>query len=402
MLTRPAVATSTPSALLLKAARTYGTPLYLYDLGILRDRVSGILSVLSSHIDLLYSLKANPSLAICEVLARLGLGADVASAGELVISHHANFDPAKIMVAAPHKCQDLLSGLRSTPETLLSLDSISEFETLAGRDLQCRCLLRLRPESPESSGMSAFSRFGITYADLSHYSRKFLASGIRIVGFHIYSGSQFLDTTHVIRTLQNAFDLCSRAADQLGIVPDRLSLGGGFGIPYAKEDQELNLERIADELGRLAERIAPARISLELGRYLVGPCGWYLTSVVATQSCNGHPAVVVDGGVHHRADICGLNLRSRGGPPIVLESELTERVFPTDVLGCLCLPSDILASACLLPMLAPGKVLAFSNSGAYGLSAAPVAFLGHASPPEIAVDGEGFSVLRPGGFQKTF
>lgn len=398
MRSRPAVASSTPSAVLLRAAQTYGTPLYLYDVGVLSDRIATTLSFFAD-IEIFYSLKANPSLAVCSRVASLGLGADVASAGELAVAEEANFAPGKTLVAGPYKCEELIAGLRCTPEMLVSIDSISEFGTLAKSELKCSCLLRLRPEfrDPDLGNMGAFSRFGIPYGDLIQHSGVFLNSGLRIAGFHVYSGSQILDVRQVIRSLRQAFELCDRAATCTGVVPQRLSLGGGFGIPYASGEQELNLEPIGEELARMSASIAPARISLELGRYLVGPCGWYITSVVAVQSCNSRPAVVVDGGVHHRADICGLNLASRGLPPTVLTGEQDGPLSATNVLGCLCLPNDVLAVDCPLPTLCAGNILAFPNSGAYGLSAAPVGFLGHATPVEVAVDGDKLSIARPRG-----
>ena len=388
--------------MLLRAAESYGTPLYLYDLGHLQDRVAATLSFLPQSVDLLYSLKANPSLKICGLLSQLGLGADVASEGELEIAREANFPSHKTMVAGPYKSRELLSRLRSNPDVLLSIDSISEFESLTARGLSCRSLLRLRPDLhlPELGNMSDFSRFGIPYSDLAECPTRFRSSDIQIAGFHVYSGSQILQAQQVIESLERAVALCNRAADCIGVFPERLNLGGGFGIPYARGEQELDLEPIAKELAVLSEKVKPARISLELGRYLVGPCGWYLTSVVAKQTRNGHPAVVVDGGVHHRADICGLNLPSRGHPPVVLMKDSGQPLSPTEVLGCLCLPNDVLATNCPLPPLSNGTVLAFPNSGAYGLSAAPTAFLGHSTPAEVGAYGDQLCILRPRGSAK--
>jgi diaminopimelate decarboxylase len=392
------VVNTTPTVL-LRAAERYGTPLYLYDLQNLRDRVAAILAILPSHVNLLYSLKANPSLGLCALFARWGLGADVASEGEFAIACEAKFAPQRTMVAGPYKSPALLSCLRSTPEVLLSIDSISEFETLSSSGFTGAALLRLRPEFDvsESGSMGSFSRFGIPYADLTQRSPDLDRSLIRIVGFHVYSGSQMLQASEVIRSLRHAFDLCKRAADRTGVVPDRLNLGGGLGIPYASGERELDIGPVADELARLSERAAPARITLELGRYLVGPCGWYITRVVATQSRNGRPAVVVDGGVHHRADVCGLNLPSRGRPPILLGEQPSQTLSPTEVLGCLCLPSDVLATDCPLPTLSPGDILAFPSSGAYGLSASPLTFLSHSVPCEVAVSGDEVWVLRARG-----
>src|SRR5207248_10525119 len=104
---------------------------------------------------------------------------------------------------------------------------------------------------------------------------------LRVVGFHVFAGSQVLDAAAVVQHLRDAQDQCHRAADVLGLVPEFIDLGGGFGVPYGPGERELDLAPIGDELGRLAERVAPAQILMELGRYLVAQSGWYLTTVLA-------------------------------------------------------------------------------------------------------------------------
>jgi diaminopimelate decarboxylase len=122
-----------------------------------------------------------------------------------------------------------------------------------------------------------------------------------------------------------------------------------------------------------------------LGRFLVAQAGWYLVSVVGHQSHQGRPAVVVDGGTHQRADLCGLQLSTRARPPLVLGSASAE-TRATDVLGCLSLPADVLASECPLPPLETGIVLAFADAGAYGLWSSPALFHGSPLPAEVAFD----------------
>src|SRR5262249_53428226 len=149
----------------------------------------------------------------------------------------------------------------------------------------------------------------------------------------------------------------------------------GRGTPswtWGPEDRELDLDAVGAEVRRLVERSAPARLLIELGRYIIAPGGWYLTTVIAHQTHGGRPAVVVDGGSHQRGDLCGLGLRHRAFAPVALSSR-GERREPTAVLGCLSLPADVLVEARVLPELAPGDVLAFPNAGAYGLGASPFA-----------------------------
>src|SRR5262249_16504596 len=143
----------------------------------------------------------------------------------------------------------------------------------------------------------------------------------------------------------------------------------------------------------LVVRAAPARLVIELGRYLVAQAGWYLTTVIAEQTHRGRRAVVVDGGVHQRGDLCGVGLRQRGVPPIVLDRpELP--LTPTAIRVCLSLPRAVLAEACPLPPLPPGDVLAFPNAGAYGLYASPCLFHAHPPPAEVAFEETRIELLR--------
>jgi diaminopimelate decarboxylase len=285
--------------------------------------------------------------------------------------------------------------LRSVPEAVISLDSVDELQLLAEEEPPRRALLRLRPNFRCDAVLAAGSdsRHGLLFEELL-CCRDYVASrGIRVVGFHIYAGSQVLDAAAVVQHLRGGLDLCFRAADVLGIAPEVIDVGGGFGIPYGPEDRALDLAWIGSELEALAERAAPARLVLELGRYLVAESGWYLTTVLGRQTHAGRKAVVVDGGIHQRGDMCNLGLRRRAFPPVVLEPRTSPRV-PTDVLGCLSHPCDVLAEGSSLPALSPGDVLAFPNAGAYGLQAAPCLFHGHPLPAEVAFDQGRLEVLR--------
>jgi diaminopimelate decarboxylase len=255
-------------------------------------------------VGLFYSFKANPSLGLCGVMAGAGLGADVVSAGELITALEAGFSPERIFVSGPYKSPEMLSYLDSLPEAILSIDSVSELRGLTGRDSaqrpaplrRHRALLRLRPDFGSAAVVAtgAGSRFGTPFDDLSHCREYLDSPGLRVIGFHVFCGSQVLDAAQVVRHLRGSLQLCLRAADRLGITPELLNLGGGFGVPYGPEEEALDLASVVEELQALVHQAAPARIVLELGRYLVAPAGWYLTSVVARQTHAGREAVVVD------------------------------------------------------------------------------------------------------------
>ncbi len=380
---------------LLDIVRRYGTPTYAFDLRRLRAQVEKLRAHFPAAVEILYSLKANASLGICDVLSGCGIGADVASAGELATAVEAGFPPQQIFVAGPFKLPETVAQIRSLPEAVISVDSPSELRMLADHRVPNPIVLRLRPDFGSQAVVAAGhqSRFGFDSDDLRLCRELVNSRGVNVIGFHVFSGSQVLKAEGVIAHLRGALDVSLRTADALGIAPTLLNLGGGFGIPYAPADHELDLRIIGDELASITERLRSTRLVLELGRYLVAQAGWYLTSVLGHQTHQGRAAVVVDGGTHQRADMCGLCLRTKARPPLALDAPPSS-FTPVDVLGCLSLPADVLAESCLLPSLEPGNVLAFANAGAYGLWSSPAMFHGSPLPAEVAFDGAEIYLMR--------
>jgi len=386
-------AEAAPTEALRQVAATFGTPTYAYDLARLSRQVERLRVHIPPAVQILYSLKANPSLGLAGWLAERGFGAEVASIGELLTALEAGFQPEQILVGGPYKSPPVLARIGNLPGILLAIDSIDELRLLATGPH--RALLRLRPDFPITAAvaMGHSSRFGVSLEEVVSAGGLDNDIARNLVGFQVYCGSQVLDTAVAIRHLRSSLELALRAAERLKIEPAILDLGGGWGVPYSSDDRELDLAALGAELAALSSSLGPATIVLELGRYLVAQAGWYLTSVVAHQVHEGRAAVVVDGGVHQHADLCGLALRRRRLPPLVLEPR-DPAAAPTDVLGCLCLPNDVLVEVCQLPALALGDILAFPNAGAYGLTASPVGFLGHPAPAEIAFGNGAPSALR--------
>jgi diaminopimelate decarboxylase len=383
-----------PVEALREIARRYGTPAYAYDLRRVRAQAARLRDHLPPSVEVLYSLKANASLGLCGVLAGCGLGADVASPGELLTASAAGFPPERIFLTGPDKSPAVLAALAAAPGVTLSLDSVSELRLFAEQGRRYRAVLRLRPDFCSHAGCAAGpdSRFGLTADDLPR-CREFLdAPGVEVIGFHVFAGSQVLPLEAIAHHFESGLDQALRAAGSLGVAPQVIDIGGGFGVPYAPEDRELDLAAVGQLFRSLVARAAPARLVVELGRYLVAQAGWYLTAVIGEQTHHGRRAVVVDGGTHQRGDLCGLGLRRRAFAPVPLAAEGPPA--PTDVLGCLSLPGDVLIEAAALPPLARGDVLAFPNAGAYGLCASPCLFHGQSLPAEVAFDGPRLHLLR--------
>jgi diaminopimelate decarboxylase len=171
-----------------------------------------------------------------------------------------------------------------------------------------------------------------------------------------------------------------------------INLGGGFGIPYFEKDEALDLSPIRDNLAKLlSQAIRPhfpeARVVIELGRYLVGECGIYVTRVVDRKESRGRTYLVVDGGLHHQLAASGnFGQAIRRNYPLAIGNRM--RSAPEElvtIVGCLCTPLDVLGDNIVLPKADIGDLVVLFQAGAYGLTASPAAFLGHPLPAEILV-----------------
>jgi diaminopimelate decarboxylase len=210
-------------------------------------------------------------------------------------------------------------------------------------------------------------------------------------GFHIFSGSQNLRADALIEAQTNTVALAiSLAAVAPGPVK-HLNIGGGFGIPYFPGDTPLDLAPVAQNLSGLMDRIkaelGDVRVVIELGRYIVGEAGIYVSRIVDRKESRGKIFLITDGGLHHQLAASGnFGQVIRKNYPVAIGNRMDEPATETaDIVGCLCTPLDLLGDKVEIPVADVGDLVVIFQSGAYGLTASPTAFLSHAAPLEVLV-----------------
>jgi diaminopimelate decarboxylase len=215
--------------------------------------------------------------------------------------------------------------------------------------------------------------------------------GLDFHGFHIFSGAQNLRAAAIQEAQQKTIELALRLAADAPVPVRMLNIGGGFGIPYFPGEQALDVSAVGANLARLLlqvkQQLPQAQVVVELGRYFVGEAGIYVCRVIDRKISRGHVFLVTNGGLHHHLSASGnFGQVIRKNYPAIVGNKVigSEREFAS-VVGPLCTPLDLLADNMELAKAVVGDLVVVFQSGAYGLSASPTAFLGHPKPAEVLV-----------------
>jgi diaminopimelate decarboxylase len=385
-------------------ARRFGTPVYVYDAGVVADRYARLRRAMPERVDISYALKANPSLAVCALLARLGAGADAASRGELLLARAAGFEAGSVLMAGPAKSPEdhrlaLEMGIRAlhveSESELIRLDELAREADRGSQTVPVGLRVNTTAAIEEERsiiGGAGPRKFGIDEEQLhSALQRVARCGSLRMVGLHVFNASNVRSADRLVENASGILELAAKIASDLAAPLGYVDIGGGLGVPYRPGEDPLDVEVFGRGLGELlagAEGgpLSETRLIVEPGRYLVCEAGIYLCRVLEVKVSRGRNFVMVDGGIHHLlrpvllADPHTMVLANR-------VRTMPEDIF--DVAGPLCTGLDVLGKDVALPQPAPGDLIAVMCAGAYGYTESMTGFLSHPAPPEVVVrDGE--------------
>lgn len=380
------------------AQRVGKTPFYAYDRDLLTTRIQHVRQHLPAEVRLHYSIKANPMPALVQHMSSLVDGLDVASSSELKVALDTPLPVGHISFAGPGKTANELTQAIAAG-VIIHLESERELENVASSGsvlgIKPRVAIRVNPNFElKSSGMKmggGAKQFGIDSEQVPHLLKRVGALGLDFHGFHIFSGSQSLKSEAIIAAQSCTFELALRLSEDAPTPVRLLNIGGGFGIPYFPGETALDLKPIGDNLNRWLPRVKSllpsAEVVVELGRYLVGEAGVYVTRVIDRKISRGQIFLVTDGGMnHHLAASGNLGQVIRKNYPVAVANKMTrtEREVAS-VVGPLCTPLDLVADNMEMARADVGDLIVVFQSGAYGLTASPTSFLGHPVPVEVLV-----------------
>jgi len=365
-------------------AEAGGTPLFVYDNNIIGGQFARLKAAMPDGLAIYYSVTANPYEELLHFLGRYVDGFRIVSRGELERLKAAKLAGIPMTFAGPGKRDDELeAGIAAGATISVESEGEARRAILAAERLgiQPKLAVRVNPPFTIDGGALTFgscaSPFGIDAERVPSVIQGLIEAGVDWRGLHIFSAAHCLDTEALIQAHKAIIQCAGDIADELGLPIPELNLGGGFDVPCFDGDEPLDIYRMAgalhDTLREGPEMLATTRLSLELGRWLVGEAGVYLTRILdRTESC-GETFLTTDGGGHHllRATGCLLE-RGHGNFPIAVAEHFDE---PADekvtVTGCLATPHDLFGDQVMLPRAEPGDVIALFAAGAYGMTASP-------------------------------
>ena len=384
-----------------RIADVVGTPTWVYSASSMRRRYRSLATALTdagldAHIH--YAVKANDRLAVLRLFAGEGAGADVVSEGELRRAREAGVPANRIVFSGVGKSARELRLALAEDIAQINVESAEELDMLStladGMGRVARVALRINPDvdagtHAKISTGRARDKFGIPYDDaVALYQRAASLPGIQPVGLAVHIGSQILSLApyraaygrlaELVRTL--------RAAGQQVAVVD---CGGGLGIPYRNEPAPPPAALAGAIRGALHNM--DVRVVVEPGRWLVGPSGVLLASVVLEKQTQGSRFVVLDAAMNDLVRPAMYD--AWHGIVPVSAVDAVGAVTPADVVGPVCESGDTFARDRMLPSLAPDARVAILDAGAYG-SVMSSAYNARPVAAEVMVDGDNWSVIR--------
>lgn len=362
---------------------------YLYDLQALKDHAQRMKDALPDGCELYYAAKANAEAQVLHILGSIVDGFEAASGGELRWLHEQQ--PGRpLLFGGPGKLDSELELAVSLPDCTLHVESLGELERLAriaaGAGRQIPVFLRMNiavtglGETRLMMGGKA-TPFGMDEEALPiALHRLQLAPQLRLEGFHFHLMSHQRDADTHLNLVRQCLDTVYRWQETFGIHVRTVNVGGGLGVDYADATRSFDWQQFCTGLSQM-KRDDDLRLRFEPGRYVSAACGFYIMEVLDIKRNHGEYFAIGRGGTHHFRTPAA---QGHNHPFFVLRGHAPAEIEQKKItlVGQLCTPKDVLASAQPVDALAVGDSLVFSLAGAYAWNISHQNFLMH-PPPQM-------------------
>jgi len=398
------VETKYKEQMIKKLMDKYSRPFYFYDENIIARQIEILLKNFQPF-EFLYSIKANPFAPIVNFIAFKGLGADTASAEEVIIARKAGLTSNRIFYSSPGKIPDDL--VKTFGKSTIIADSYQELtlinELARQRKQIIKIGLRINPDYTIGDEKGTSSKFGVDEETLET-KKKYLKnlSNIKITGIHVHLRSQVLDPIHLYQYYERIFELALFCKEALGWNLEFINFGGGLGIVYSlSKDKPLNIKQLGIASIKLFQRFIDkldVRLLIETGRFAICEAGHYVTHIVDIKESRGEKYYIVENALNGFSRPAIANLISAyaypesnlpGSEPLFTAKDafefsiLNKKCSPLEkvcIVGNLCTATDIMAKDIMLPKADIDDILVVSKAGSYAYSLSPLLFASQPLP----------------------
>jgi diaminopimelate decarboxylase len=381
-------------------ADNFQTPLYVYDQNKIVENYNKLKDAFEKYYEnfaIHYSVKANTNLHILKLFNSIGCGADCSSPVEFKIVKEAGFEDNKIIYTGNYESLEDFETLKNN-EIIINLDDLNSFDKLLSIKKPDLISFRINPgigrggfEGITTGGTDA--KFGIPYEKLGEAYQKALDAGITRFGIHMMTGSNNLEPYYFAEIVDKLLTISGTTLSKLNIIPEFVDIGGGYGVPYEDNEEELDLDLTARLITEVFEEkckkfgFGKPKLIIEPGRFLIANAG-YLISKVNNVKSSYKTFVGIDAGMNTliRQALYGAFHRIR-------VYNKTENKHFVNICGPICENSDIFVKHYYFPEVVEGDLLIFLDAGAYSFSMASN-YNSRLRPAEILVDSDTSKVIR--------
>lgn len=388
----------------------YGTPNYLYDLSKVEYRLNVLKDCLGDKVTIFYSIKANPNRDLIKFLDNNNTCFEVSSQGELEILCDIGIDSKKIVFSGPGKQEKEIEFAISKGVFCIDAESLEELKLINKISKQknkvTAVAVRINPDlNTSSTGIKmtgVASQFGIEFFDIPlvlNYINT--VANLSFAGIHVYYGTQILGAHDISKNVSNIFDICKVILEKYNLQIKYINFGGGFGVPYFKNENELEIDILKAQLKKIfvdkGNCFEKSIFAFESGRFLVSESGYYVIRVLYCKKSKDKTYLICDGGSNFHANSAFLGRVVRRNYPIeIIKFDGSNNYSDCEIYtitGPLCTPTDVIAQDVLLPKCQAGDLIVVKKSGAYGITNSPVLFISHEFPKEIIIKKNGESFI---------
>ncbi|MBN1245279.1 diaminopimelate decarboxylase [Candidatus Bathyarchaeota archaeon] len=357
-------------------AEAFDTPLYVISESRIRDNYTRLCNALTRNyekIRVYYAAKANSNLAVLNILEKEGAYLDAVSPGEVFMALTTGFPPSRILFTGTSVRNDELRFLADSNITV-NFDSLSQLDRLLKIKVPTVLSVRVNPEIGAGHHNHCITagkntKFGLWETDAVKAYKTAKAAGVERFGIHMHVGSGVLDVDPFVLALDKLLNVAKKVHDELGVSFEFVDMGGGIGVPYKPEDNELDLALFSEKVLALFKRrvkeydLGEPFFCVEPGRYLVCDASILLTRVNTVKVTPFKRFAGVDAGFNTlvRPTMYGSYHHVLVANKLDAPDEETY-----DVAGPVCESGDLLAKDRRLPKIQEGDLLAVLNAGAYG------------------------------------